>query len=102
MADRFHEPYRKPLIPGSDTAERAARECGALAFVLSGAGPTFMCLTTDDGFEGRIRERLSKELPKWTIRPLSVDYVGATYELAIRVKSGQSLKNSARFFYEQD
>lgn len=81
MADRFHEPYRKPLIPGSDTAERAARECGALAFVLSGAGPTFMCLTTDDGFEGRIRERLSKELPKWTIRPLSVDYVGATYEL---------------------
>lgn len=81
MADRFHEPYRKPLIQGSDVAEQAARDCGALAFVLSGAGPTFMCLTTDKGFEGRIRNRLADLLPSWTVRPLSVDYVGATYEL---------------------
>ena len=40
MDDRLHEPYRRPLIPGFDAAKRAAREAGAAAVALSGAGPS--------------------------------------------------------------
>ncbi len=80
MADRFHEPYRKPMIEGSDIAEQTAKECGALAFMLSGAGPTFMCLTIDPDFETRVRKKMAKRLPNWTVRGLLVDYIGATYK----------------------
>ncbi|MCL4515167.1 MAG: homoserine kinase [Firmicutes bacterium] len=37
--DRLHQPYRAPLIPGFADARRAAREAGAMAVALSGAGP---------------------------------------------------------------
>ena len=39
MADRLHEPYRLPLIPGAQEARRAALHHGAIAVSLSGAGP---------------------------------------------------------------
>jgi homoserine kinase len=39
MADRLHEPYRIPLIPGAAQARRGALEHGAIAVSLSGAGP---------------------------------------------------------------
>ncbi len=37
--DRLHQPYRFPKIPGSRLALESAREAGALAATLSGAGP---------------------------------------------------------------
>ena len=37
--DRLHQPYRFPKIPGSHQALDIAREAGALAATLSGAGP---------------------------------------------------------------
>lgn len=37
--DRLHQPYRFPLIPGSRAALESARQAGALAVTLSGAGP---------------------------------------------------------------
>jgi homoserine kinase len=40
MQDRLHQPYRLPLIPGAGAAMGAAREAGAAAVVLSGAGPS--------------------------------------------------------------
>ncbi len=42
--DRLHQPYRIPLIPGAEAAMSAAREAGAIAVVLAGAGPSL------DGF----------------------------------------------------
>lgn len=39
MRDRIHEPYRLPLVPGASAAFSAAREAGAIAVALSGAGP---------------------------------------------------------------
>ncbi len=39
MADRLHEPYRLPLVPGALEARRAALHHGAIAVSLSGAGP---------------------------------------------------------------
>ncbi len=39
FADRLHQPYRLPLIPGAAQALAAARAAGAVAAGLSGAGP---------------------------------------------------------------
>ena len=48
MADRLHQPYRFRLIPGAETAARAAREAGAVAVALSGAGPSLIAFTPRD------------------------------------------------------
>ena len=47
MDDRLHQPYRARLIPGFYEVCDAAREAGALAACLSGAGPTILALTLD-------------------------------------------------------
>ena len=38
FADRFHVPYRLPLIPGADAAMHAGEEAGAWAVTISGSG----------------------------------------------------------------
>ena len=40
MRDRWHQPYRLPLIPGARQALQAAQDAGAWAAALSGAGPS--------------------------------------------------------------
>lgn len=40
MQDRLHQPRRKQMIAGYDAVENAARQAGATAVVLSGAGPS--------------------------------------------------------------
>ncbi len=45
MEDRVHQPYRSPLIPGFDSALRAARAAGAAGACLSGSGSTLLALT---------------------------------------------------------
>jgi len=47
MDDRLHQPYRFPLIPGSQAAIRAANELGAAA-ALSGAGPSVIAFANDN------------------------------------------------------
>ncbi|MDN5293054.1 MAG: homoserine kinase [Eubacteriales bacterium] len=42
MADRLHQPYRCPLVPGMEAVFTAAREAGALSVALSGAGPALI------------------------------------------------------------
>lgn len=44
MADRLHQPYRLPHIPGAQEAMEAGREAGALGVALAGAGPAVMAL----------------------------------------------------------
>lgn len=46
--DRLHQDYPKDLIPGFDQVAAAAREAGALACMLSGAGPTMLALAPAD------------------------------------------------------
>lgn len=48
MEDRLHEPYRLPDIPGARAAKRAARQNGAIAVSLSGAGPGMLAFTHGD------------------------------------------------------
>jgi len=45
MQDRLHEPYRLPLISGASTAIVAAKSAGAVAVVLSGAGPSLLAFS---------------------------------------------------------
>jgi len=46
--DRWHQPFRAPLIPCWEGVRQAALGAGALGFYLSGAGSTLMALTLKD------------------------------------------------------
>ena len=54
MQDRIHQPYRIPLIPGAAAAIAAAREAGAAAVVLSGAGPSLLAVLGDKSSEKKV------------------------------------------------
>jgi homoserine kinase len=47
VADRLHQPYRQRLIPGFAAVEAAARDAGAAAVALSGAGPSLVAFASD-------------------------------------------------------
>ena len=46
--DRLHQPYRLARMPGSDTVFAAAKQLGALAVYLSGAGSTILVVMHKD------------------------------------------------------
>jgi homoserine kinase len=45
MQDQLHQPYRIPLIPGAAAAISAAKNAGAAAVVISGAGPSLLAIS---------------------------------------------------------
>ena len=47
LRDRLHQPYRESLIPEYGKVKAAAEQCGAIAFCISGAGPTLLALTNE-------------------------------------------------------
>lgn len=79
LNDRLHQPYRFSLIPEYETVRRIALESGAIAFCISGAGPTLLALTDDRNFAGRLSARLAKETKKgWKVLSPEIDRHGAT------------------------
>jgi homoserine kinase len=46
MTDQIHQPHRLKLIPGAQSALEAAREAGAAAVALSGAGPSLIAFSS--------------------------------------------------------
>lgn len=46
MKDSLHQPYRLPLIPGAIQALEAAKQAGAAAVALSGAGPGLIAFSS--------------------------------------------------------
>lgn len=54
LSDRIVEPCRARLIPGFDTARKAALEAGALGFSISGSGPALFALALDEAVAGAI------------------------------------------------
>jgi len=46
MTDKLHQPYRLKLIPGAVSAMEAAKEAGAAAVALSGAGPSLIAFSS--------------------------------------------------------
>lgn len=75
MDDRLHQPYRFPLIPGSDRAIALAREQGAVVCI-SGAGPTLLCVSPEEGFAAALGAALRPVLPGWQVRRLLPDHSG--------------------------
>jgi homoserine kinase len=47
MDDALHQPYRLPLIPGAQEAMQAAKQAGAAAVALSGAGPGLVAFSSN-------------------------------------------------------
>lgn len=54
MQDVIAEPYRKSLLPGFDEARAFSMENGALAFGISGSGPTVFAVCNDKSQAQRI------------------------------------------------
>jgi len=80
MRDRLHEPWRAPLIPGFDQISGAARDAGALAVWLSGAGPTIIAASRrgDTAFASRMDAICSAATPQpWRHHLLLADDSGA-------------------------
>lgn len=84
MEDRLHQPYRRSLFPWMDAVTSAARSAGAVACVLSGAGPALLAVVRNaDGAVCRAMETaLSQAGIRGSARILPVDPVGAVWEAA--------------------
>lgn len=74
--DRFHQPYRRSLIPWWEEVENLAIEAGAFGTALSGAGPTILCLV-EPGMGKEVAASLSKTLASMQVAELEIDQVGS-------------------------
>ena len=77
LDDKLHQPYRKHLIKGYEVAEKIAKDLSCIAFCISGAGPTCLCITDSTDFADKMRENLHKEDLNWQVIPLEIDRKGA-------------------------
>ena len=64
------------LIDEYEEVRQLALDNGALAFCISGAGPTLLCLSTDDGFDARLAPQLTALKHNWTMFSLPIDHEG--------------------------
>ncbi len=77
MQDKLHQNYRRSLIQDYDAIEALVRTTGA-AFCLSGAGPTLLCITRNEGLEARLAQKLPNiTKANWEMLPLHIDFQGA-------------------------
>lgn len=64
MVDLIAEPHRRKLLPGFDAADTALRELGALAFGISGSGPTVFALVDDEQLAQQSADWLAQNYQK--------------------------------------
>lgn len=74
--DRFHQPYREPLIPQLGRVIRAGERAGAVGGWLSGSGSTIICLTVTD--EEAVARAMAAALLGCATRILKADTGGFT------------------------
>ena len=86
--DKLHQPYRMPLMPGSREVFALAKQCGAKAVYVSGAGSTVMAVAEKAEAE-KFYSKLEKGLEllegldgceAFTLLELDADNTGATVE----------------------
>ena len=83
MEDCVHQPYRAQLIPGMNEIFAHAKESGAVASYLSGAGSTLMAMVTKDKaeeFERKMSEYLGTLEHNWELKLLKPDMQGVLVE----------------------
>ncbi|QTD40198.1 homoserine kinase [Sporosarcina sp. Te-1] len=60
--DRFHEPYRKELLPEFDRVREVCQQLGAYGMTISGAGPSIF-VAVEKGKEQEMAAELEKKFP---------------------------------------
>ena len=83
MEDCVHQPYRAQLIPGMHEIFKHAKEFGAVASYLSGAGSTLMAMVTKDRaeeFERKMSAYLGTLEHNWELNLLKADMQGVLVE----------------------
>jgi homoserine kinase len=82
MQDRLHEPYRLQLFPWMSAAAEAARDAGALACVLSGAGPCLLAAVVahSEAVGAAMRRSIADAGIAATVLSLEVDTSGTVVE----------------------
>lgn len=83
MEDCVHQPYRAQLIPGMHEIFKHAKEFGAVASYLSGAGSTLMAMVTKDKaeeFERKMSAYLGTLEHNWELNLLKADMQGVLVE----------------------
>lgn len=86
--DKLHQPYRLPLMPGASKVFALAKQCGAKAVYVSGAGSTVMAVAEKsqaDRFYQELRQGLESlegldGCEAFTLLQLDADNTGATVE----------------------
>lgn len=78
--DRYHQPYRRKLVPLFDEIEDFALTEGAFGVALSGAGPTVICFV-EDGQGFKLEDALRTKFPRQTIERLQIDRLGSQVEI---------------------
>lgn len=74
--DRFHQPYRAPLVPHLAEIEEVIASQGGYGTALSGAGPTVLCLVPNEQSEA-IKLTLAKQFPDFIVKQLHIDNEGS-------------------------
>jgi homoserine kinase len=74
--DRIHERYKRCLFRNISEVEAMAYECGAAAFLISGAGSTCLCIS-DKPICDELNEKISRLENNWKAFSLTVDGEGA-------------------------
>jgi homoserine kinase len=74
--DRFHQPYRRGLVPWWEEVEKLAMEAGAFGTALSGAGPTILCLV-EPGKGKSVAALLEGTLLSMRVVELEIDRTGS-------------------------
>lgn len=77
--DRFHEPFRKSLIPNYDLIRTQAKELGAYGTTISGAGPTMLSIVDQANSEALIH-KFQDTLSDYRIESFEMDTVGLRVE----------------------
>jgi homoserine kinase len=74
--DRYHQPYRRKIIPHLASIEKVATENGAFGVAISGAGPTVLCLS-ETGYGKTLAEKLQGEFSDMDVLTLDIDRTGS-------------------------
>lgn len=78
MQDRFHEPYRKHLIPNMEEIMTESRNHGAKGVFLSGAGPTLIAVIKNVvAFRREMVDYFDGLKDNWQVQMIQADQIGA-------------------------
>ncbi|MDF2903955.1 MAG: homoserine kinase [Bacillus sp. (in: firmicutes)] len=75
-SDRYHQPYRRKLVPHFEKIEDIALNQGAFGAALSGAGPSILCFA-ETGYGGKLAGVLKESFPEMEVLELTIDRVGS-------------------------